>query len=140
MGDAMQLTNILRDVGEDWARGRLYLPREDLERFGYTETDVARGVVDERFRRLMAFQIDRARALFRQGAEGLSALPDDGSRLTASAMAVIYAGILGAIERRGYDVYTGRAHLTAGEKVRRLPAAWRLSKRERGEPVPEVFR
>ncbi|HEX8911159.1 MAG TPA: phytoene/squalene synthase family protein [Humisphaera sp.] len=139
MGDAMQLTNILRDVGEDWGRGRLYLPREDLDRFGYTEADVARGVVDDRFRQLMAFEVDRARRMFRDGADGLCALPDDGSRLTASAMAVIYAGILGAIERRGYDVYTGRAHLTAGEKVRRLPAAWRLSKREAGEPVPDVF-
>jgi phytoene synthase len=137
MGNAMQLTNILRDVREDWDRGRLYLPREDLDRFGYTEWDVAGRVVDDRLRRLMKFEVARARDLYRRGAEGLASLANDGSRVTASAMAVIYGGILGAIERQGYDVYRGRAHLTTGDKLARLPVAWRLARRDAGEPLPE---
>lgn len=136
MGNAMQLTNILRDIREDWERGRVYLPQEDLARFGYTEQDIGRGVVDGRFRDLMRFEVARARALYEEGAAGLAALPADGSRLTASAMGVIYGGILGAIERQGYDVYTRRAHLTTFQKVKRLPVAWRLARREGNTPVP----
>ena len=139
MGNAMQLTNILRDVGEDWGRGRLYLPREDLDRFGYTEADVAKRVVDDRFRALMRFEIDRARTLYRRGAEGLCHLSNDGSRLTAAAMGVIYAGILGVIERQGYDVYRSRAHLSTAGKLARLPRAVRVARSEPGDPLPDVF-
>lgn len=139
MGNAMQLTNILRDVREDWDRGRLYLPLEDLARFGYTEADVAGRVVDDRFRALIRFEVDRARTLYRQGSAGLCHLANDGSRLTASAMAVIYAGILGAIERQGGDVYRSRAHLTTAQKLARLPRAWRLARRDPGEPLPDAF-
>lgn len=139
MGNAMQLTNILRDVGEDWGRGRLYLPREDLDRFGYTEADVANRVVDARLRALMKFEIARARDLYRKGAEGLCHLANDGSRFTAAAMATIYAGILGAIERQDYDVYRSRAHLTTWQKLTRLPAAAAVARREAGEPVPTAF-
>ncbi|QOV90086.1 phytoene/squalene synthase family protein [Humisphaera borealis] len=139
MGNAMQLTNILRDVRQDWELGRVYLPLEDLDRFGYQEADIATGVVDDRFRRLMRFEIDRARDLYMRGAAGLCHLASDGSRLTASAMAVIYSGILGAIERAGYDVYASRAHLTTAQKLARLPSAWRLSRRDAGDVVPAVF-
>jgi phytoene synthase len=139
MGNAMQLTNILRDVKEDWDRGRLYLPLEDLARFGYGERDLAAGVVNDNFRNLMRFQIRRARALFRDGAAGLSHVANDGSRLTAASMAVVYAGILGAIERQAYDVFAGRAHLSTVQKLRRLPKAWRLARRPKDQPVPEVF-
>jgi phytoene synthase len=140
MGNAMQLTNILRDVKEDFDRGRIYLPQEDLVRFGYTENELARGEVNQRFRELMRFEIARARELYRTGAEGLCWLAGDGSRLTASAMAVIYSGILDAIERQDYDVFAQRAHLTTPQKFRRLPAAWRLARRESGEPLPRLFR
>jgi phytoene synthase len=139
MGNAMQLTNILRDIKEDWDRGRLYLPQEALRRFGYSEDELARGVVNENFRDLMRFEIDRARQLYRSGAEGLCWLAGDGSRLTASAMATIYSGILGAIERQNYDVFSRRAHLTTAQKFRRLPAAWRLARREADQPLPDVF-
>lgn len=139
MGNAMQLTNILRDIREDHERGRIYLPQEDLARFDYSERDIAEQAVDDRFRRLMRFQIERARILYRQGAEGLCHLAPDGSRVTASAMAVIYSGILSAIERQGYDVYASRAHLTTAQKLARLPAARRLARRDAGEPVPQVF-
>lgn len=139
MGNAMQLTNILRDIQEDWERGRVYLPLEDLVRFGYSEAELARGVVNEKFRDLMRFEISRARQLYRGGAEGLCWLAGDGSRLTASAMAVIYSGILDAIERQDYDVFSKRAHLTTAQKFRRLPAAWRLARRESDQPLPDVF-
>jgi phytoene synthase len=87
----------------------------------------------------MKFQIARARSLYRQGAAGLCRLANDGSRATASAMAVIYAGILGAIERQGYDVFTRRAHLTLLQKIARIPASRRLARRREDEPIPEVF-
>jgi len=139
MGNAMQLTNILRDVREDWEKGRVYLPQEDLARFNVTERDLAAGVVDDRFAALMRFEIARARHLYRSGAAGLCHLADDGSRLTASAMAVIYAGILRAIERQRYDVFTSRAHLTTVQKLARVPKAIRLARAEGGTNVPDVF-
>lgn len=136
MGNAMQLTNILRDVKEDWERGRIYLPLEDMVRFGYSEKDLAAGVVNDAFRELMKFEVARARELYRSGAEGLCWLADDGSRLTASAMAVIYGGILDAIARQRYDVFRKRAHLTTGQKIRRLPGAWRLARRRSDQSMP----
>ena len=139
MGEAMQLTNILRDVGEDRGLGRVYLPGEDLARFGYAEAALMAGVVNEPFRELMRFEVGRARSLYREGAAGLVALADDGSRFTASAMGVVYAGILGAIERQGYDVFARRARLSTGRKLLRLPAARRLARRGAGDAVPDVF-
>jgi phytoene synthase len=139
MGNAMQLTTILRDIKYDWDRGRVYLPQEDLRRFRYSEQNLARSIVNEDLRQLMRFQIDRARKLYRAGAQGLCWLAGDGSRLTASALAVIYCGILDAIERRHYDVFTKRAHLTMPQKFRRLPVAWRLARREANDPLPDVF-
>jgi phytoene synthase len=100
---------------------------------------VATGVVDERFRELMRFQIARARAMFRDGAEGLCWLDGASSRLTASAMGVIYAGILSAIEKNSYDVFSRRARLSAGSKIARLPGAWRLARRKDGGRLPDVF-
>ena len=139
MGNAMQLTNILRDVKEDWDRGRIYLPLEDMARFRYGERDLAAGVVNDSFRELMRWEIARAREMYRAGSEGLCWLAGDGSRLTASAMAVIYAGILDAIERQRYDVFSQRAHLTLPQKLRRVPAAWRLARRAHNQPTPDVF-
>ena len=139
MGNAMQLTNILRDVKEDWDRGRIYLPKEDLDRFGCSEQDIAAGVATDGFRKLMRFEIERARGLYHEGAEGLCHLPSDGSRFTASAMAVIYGGILDAIERLNCDVFSSRAHLKTWQKILRLPRALKLCRRESGEPLPRVF-
>ena len=128
MGNAMQLTNILRDVREDLERGRIYLPAEDMHRFGVTESDLASGRVDDNFIALMRFEIDRARTLYRESFDGLNALPADGSRGTAAAMATIYSGILDAIERRKHDVFSSRAHLNLIQKLARLPKAWRLTR------------
>lgn len=139
MGNAMQLTNILRDIDEDWTRGRVYLPAEDLARFGVTEQHLASRLLTPGLRDLMTFEIARTRALFTAGAEGLLHLPPDGSRLTASAMAVIYAGILSALERQQLDPFAGRAHLTFAQKIKRIPLALKLSRRKPADSVPAVF-
>ena len=75
LGVAMQLSNFLRDVGEDWRRGRVYLPLEDLAHFGYKERDLASGVVDERFVALMRFEIERARRLYEVADQGIDYIP-----------------------------------------------------------------
>lgn len=139
MGNAMQLTNILRDVKEDFDRGRIYLPQEDLDRHGVDLTALSNGAPTQEFVDLMQFQITRARNLYRCGAQGLCHLADDGSRLTASAMAVIYCGILKAIEAQQYDVFSQRAHLSFWQKIARIPAARKLARRKVGQPLPEVF-
>ena len=121
MGNAMQLTNILRDLREDFDRGRIYLPHDEMKRFGYSESDLSTGVVNDAFRELMTFQIARARELYQSGAEGLCWLAGDGSRLTASTMAVIHSGILDAIEAQRYDVFTRRARLNTAQQFARIP-------------------
>ncbi len=126
LGTAMQLTNILRDVGEDLGRGRIYLPREDLERFGLGDADLAARRVDDRFRALMAFQIDRARRLYAEGLGLIPLLADARGRAAFGFAAEAYGGILGKIEEAGYDVFTRRAHLGLAEKLAVLPGSvWR---------------
>lgn len=127
LGLAMQLTNILRDIGEDAAIGRIYLPQEDLRRFGYAEADLQQGVVNESFRALMKFEIQRARALYAAADKGIPLLERD-ARLTVLLAARLYAAILNQIEQFGYDVFKARAHLTFGAKLRRLPSVWRESR------------
>lgn len=123
LGIAMQLTNILRDVGTDAAMGRIYLPQEELAAFGYDEEKIAAGVVDACFRHLMAFQIVRARALYRASAPGIARLHRSG-HLPVQAAATLYGGILDRIEALDYQVYTHRAALSTRGKLARLPAIW----------------
>lgn len=123
LGVALQLTNILRDVGEDWRAGRLYLPREELDAFGLTEEDVAAGRVDERWRRFMRFQIDRNRRLYREAWPGIGMLDADG-RFAIAAAAGVYRGILDDIEAHDYDVFTRRAFVGRWGKLRLLPGLW----------------
>ena len=115
-GIAFQLTNILRDVREDAEMGRVYLPREDLDAFGYSEEDLRHGVVDDRFRRLMAFQVERARNYYD---EALPLLPlvRPSSRACLAAMIGIYRACLEEIPRRRYDVYSRRIGLSAWKKL-----------------------
>jgi phytoene synthase len=123
LGLALQLTNILRDVGEDWRSGRLYLPTEDLERFGVTEEQIAQGVVDGRWRDLMRFEIARNRALYAEAWPGIAQLHPDG-RFAIAAAARLYGAILEDIERRDYQVFTRRAHVSSAAKLARLPGIW----------------
>ena len=123
LGIGMQLTNILRDVGADAAVGRIYLPQDEIAAFGYDEEKIAAGVVDGAFRRLMAFQIARARGLYRESTPGIARLHPTG-QLPVQAAATLYGGILGRIEAIDYHVYTHRAALSTWDKIARLPAIW----------------
>ncbi len=116
LGRAMQLTNILRDVGEDALMGRIYLPAEDLARFGYAEDDVFAKVVDERFVALMEFQISRVRAIYREAEPGIALLSPE-SRYTVRLALSLYRRILDAIELNDYNVFTRRAYVPLRSKV-----------------------
>lgn len=122
LGIANQLTNILRDVGEDARRGRIYLPLEDLERFSYSEKDLLNGVVDERWRNLMRFQIARARQFFTEAEQGVSLLSPD-ARFPVWAALMLYRGILEVIEKNQYDVFNQRAYVPNWRKLLYLPLA-----------------
>lgn len=123
LGIAKQLTNILRDVGEDARRGRIYLPLEELALFNYTEDDLFKGVVDERWRELMRFQIHRARKFYALAEKGITALCPD-ARWPVWAAAMHYSRILDVIERNQYDVFRKRAYVPTPEKLLYLPVAW----------------
>ncbi|MFY9779375.1 MAG: squalene/phytoene synthase family protein [Candidatus Baltobacteraceae bacterium] len=116
LGRAMQLTNILRDVGEDAMMGRIYLPKEDLDRFGYSESNVFEGVVDETFVALMQFQIKRVRELYAQAEPGIAMLNPE-SRYTVRLALSLYRRILRAIELNDYDVYGRRAYVPLRSKI-----------------------
>ena len=116
LGRAMQMTNILRDVGEDARLGRIYLPLEDLRRFHYTEDDLFAGVLDERFVALMRFQIARVREMYAQALPGI-ALLSPSSRPTVRVALALYRRILDEIERNGYDVFTKRAYVPMRDKL-----------------------
>lgn len=117
LGKAMQLTNILRDVKEDYQMGRIYLPGEDLARFGCAEEDLARGAVTDGIRELLRFEIARARALYRSAAAGIPYLVDGGSRFCVQVMSALYERILDVIERNGYDIFSERASVPFREKL-----------------------
>lgn len=120
LGVALQLTNILRDVGEDAGRGRVYFPEEDLARFGLTRQDILAGVWDERFRELMRFEIARARQLYEESLPGIAML-SRAARPAVGAAALLYRAILDEIEAIDYQVHTRRAHTTGWQKLKLLP-------------------
>ncbi len=123
LGIAMQLTNILRDVKEDAAIGRIYLPQEDLRKFGVSKEQIFAGEMSENFIKMMKFQIERARDYYRTGENGISLLEKD-SRFTVLLASRIYARILDEIERQNYDVFTRRAHTTSAQKLLSIPKIW----------------
>ena len=116
LGIAMQLTNVLRDVGEDLERGLIYLPAEEMSRFGYSAERLATRRVDADFVSLMRMQIARAREYYRGGLEGIGLLPR-GARFPILLAARMYGGIMRQIERSGYDVFRARAHTGLPEKL-----------------------
>ena len=107
LGMALQMTNIIRDVAADLAQGRVYLPAEDLSRFGVSEDDLRAGVVTPSIRDLLRFECERARYYYRCAADELPAV-DARSLVAAEIMGGIYFGILRRIERSGYDVFSRR--------------------------------
>jgi phytoene synthase len=110
LGVALQLTNILRDIPDDLARGRVYLPIDDLAAHGCTVEDLARGVVTEPVRRLLAFECARAREFYQRA---IAARPDEDRRrlVAAEIMRAVYFETLRRIERHGYDVFTARVRV-----------------------------
>lgn len=116
LGRAMQMTNILRDVGEDARMGRIYLPLDDLQRFGYTESSVFEEVVDDAFVALMKFQIERVRTLYSEAEPGIALLASE-SRYTVRLALTLYRQILRSIEANRYDVYTKRAYVPFRSKM-----------------------
>lgn len=123
LGIGMQLTNILRDVAEDARRGRIYLPAEDLARFGVREEEVLALRLTPSFVELMKFQVARAREAF-ANSEGLFPLLERKARFCPLAIRGLYAGILDRIERRGHDVFAGRVSLSAPAKILCVMKAW----------------
>jgi len=117
LGTAMQLTNILRDVGEDLERDRVYLPADELERYNLCDQDLANQRCDELFRALMRAQIDRARDYYRAAEPGILALPNDGSRYCARLMSTVYGAILNEIERADYRVFDKRVSVSLQRKL-----------------------
>jgi phytoene synthase len=123
LGIALQLTNILRDLREDAGRDRIYLPLEDLERFGVAPEDVLRGVYNRRFRALMAFETERARGYYRAAAERLP--PEDVKALRAAeAMRATYAELLERIEAADYFVFGPRVRLSGARKATLAASLW----------------
>jgi phytoene synthase len=126
LGLAMQLTNIIRDVGEDAGNDRFYIPQDELVRFGCTEEQLRTGTIDDNLVALMRFQADRAHRYF-ASSTALFPLLDSRSRGCASGLHQIYSKLLERIERRGYDVFSERVSLPAWEKLRLTFSLWATS-------------
>ncbi|PZO59348.1 MAG: phytoene synthase [Phormidesmis priestleyi] len=122
LGVANQLTNILRDVGEDARRDRIYLPQEDLDLFDYTEADLMNGVIDDRWRSLMRFQIQRALKYYQEAESGIGRLHPDARWPVWSAL-MLYRKILDVIVENDYDVFNRRAFVPKSRKLLCLPQA-----------------
>ena len=122
-GVAFQLTNILRDVCEDAARGRVYLPEEDLKRFGVERDGLCNGAGAEEFTRLMQFEASRARAFYRES-QPLVGMVDSRGRAGLRALIGIYSRLLDRIEESGFDVSSGRVALPAAEKCWIVLRSW----------------
>jgi phytoene synthase len=123
LGIAMQLTNILRDIGQDVALGRIYLPAGEMERFGYSRDDLADGVINDAFLRLIEFQIARAEDYYRRGMGGLALLKPE-VRLAIALSGTLYRAILHRIRRNRYDVFTRRAYIPLAGKLAAVPETW----------------
>ena len=115
-GLAFQLTNILRDLGEDADNGRVYLPAEDLDRFEYSPSDIRLRVNDDRFQALMEFQVARAEECYEKARELFQYLEPSG-RTILKAMVRIYGGLLGEIRKRNFDVYSRHISLPIWQKM-----------------------
>ncbi|CAN6173698.1 unnamed protein product [Urochloa humidicola] len=123
LGIANQLTNILRDVGEDARRGRVYLPQDELAQAGLSDEDIFSGVVTNRWRKFMKQQIKRARMFFEEAERGVTEL-SQASRWPVWASLLLYRQILDEIEANDYNNFTKRAYVGKGKKLLALPVAY----------------
>ena len=127
LGIANQLTNILRDVGEDRQRGRIYLPLEDIEKFKYSEEELLKGEINNQWKALMNFQLTRARDWFKKSEEGIKWLSSD-ARWPVWTSLRLYRGILNSIERLDYDVFNNRAFVKNSVKAFEIPISFLISR------------
>jgi len=123
LGLAMQLTNIIRDVREDLDMGRVYLPQDEMARFGYSEEDLKNGVRNEAFLELMRFQSQRAREYFDRGFKLLPYLSRR-SRACPAVLGALYSKVLDRIEASDYDVLESRVSLSKAEKIGIMAKTW----------------
>ena len=129
MGIAMQLTNILRDLKEDFKRGRIYLPQEEMASFGVSENDIAKAIVNDNFKLMLKFQIDRTRRFYEDSEPGIMMITDSRCRFVAWVMKEVYSGILDEIEKNNYDVFSKRAYVGLWGKLTRVFRAYRRSRK-----------
>jgi phytoene synthase len=127
LGVALQMTNILRDVAEDWKADRLYLPLDDLKAFNLTEADIDNGNLNEDWQAFIDFQIERTNRLYMESWSGIKMLNPEG-RFAIAAAADLYRAILGDIQRHKGDVFSRRAHLSTWGKLSRMPGIWLRSR------------
>jgi len=127
LGIANQLTNILRDVGEDRQRGRIYLPQEDIEKFNYSEEKLLKGEINKQWKALMNFQLTRARDWFQKSEDGIKWLSSD-ARWPVWTSLRLYRGILNSIERLDYDVFNNRAFVKNSVKAFEIPISFLISR------------
>jgi len=127
LGIANQLTNILRDVGEDRHRGRIYLPQADIEKFNYSEDELLKGKINKQWKALMNFQLKRAREWFQKSEEGIKWLSSD-ARWPVWTSLRLYRGILDSIERLDYDVFNNRAFVKNSVKALEIPISFLISR------------
>lgn len=130
LGVALQLTNILRDVEEDWINGRVYLPAEEMDDFGLSEADINARKLDHRWEAFMRFQVTRNHRLYAEAWPGIAMLNADG-RFAIAAAAELYRAILQDIEAHGGNVFHRRAHVSTTGKLARLPGIWWRSRMAR---------
>lgn len=120
LGIGMQLANILRDVHEDWRlRGKIYLPQDEMDRFGVTEEQIERGTITPQLNDLLAFQVERAHSYFEKSRRGIPMLSPDG-QFAIIAASRLYRGILFEIERSGFDVFSERPVVSSYRKLSEL--------------------
>lgn len=117
LGIALQLTNIIRDIKEDYARGRIYLPQQELQRFGVTQEEIAQENLSANFKALLQFQIQRARQYYSRCLTGLSFIKNRGCRFLVLAIRQMYAAILEAIEKNDYNIFAGRTQVSNLKKI-----------------------
>lgn len=135
LGEAFQMTNFIRDVGEDLLRGRVYLPQEDLDAFGVTREILTAGTVTPPLRELLKFEIERTRALYAFAAPGVDMLHPT-SRDCVRAAHELYGAILREVELAGYQVLTRRVRVGTTRRLRvAAPALWRAARRRRARPA-----
>lgn len=123
LGVALQLTNILRDIGEDARRGRIYLPQDEMRQFGYSEAELMAGVINEPFRELVRFQIARANDYYQRSLPGISLLSAD-SRLAVRLSGTLYRHILDRIRLNNFNVFTKRANVPLKTKLAAASQYW----------------